>query len=458
MTDENTEIKFEVDTDEPETAQKKSFFNGKRRPNGKWMIGMVVVLFVGILAASASFLVSGSKETASIGDAAQVHVTPTAKDVQVGGKATPDYNAALSEHSAAKAVEAEKSGSSYIPPPTNNNDQIDAVLKPVVQPAPEATKVQPRSQQEIQNDLQQAQQLKQVMKASLDMIAKGMELQPQETQSYIKVDQKTSSDTSDTLSKGEILRANNNPIGGNGTTVNTEAIRLPGGVHSGSILYATNDIKLNSDGKNPVVRATVASGPLKNYVALGSFVNGGESLALSFSRLVSPDGHEYKIEAYGIDPTIPEANIASDVDHHYLQRWGAFSASAFLTGFANATQMAGTSSVGYGAPVSNNGVTPGLTGGLTSVPMYSMLSKGIIAMGSVGTQVGTELRKDINRPATVTLDPGVPMGILIISVGVVNGNTMTQGQGVSTQQVSTAQSGQQTGFSQVSQYSNYESQ
>jgi len=437
MTDQNTDEQFTVDS-----APKKNFLDGVRRPNGKWMIFMLAMLLFAIVATAITFLNTGLNNNNSIGDASKVHVPVKKSDTEIGGKATPEYNSQMLTHTTEKANDAASTGASYIPPPTTNMDAVDKALKVI----PVAQRNEPINQQQAVNDQQQAQVLKQAMKVSLEMVTKGMELQPQDTQSFIKADLNDTRDKSEYSAKNTPAIANTSV---NGSTVHGETIKLPGGIHSGSILYATNDIKLNSDGKNPVIRATVTNGPLKNYVALGTFSDGGESLALTFSRIVSPDGQEYKVEAYGIDPSIPEANIASDVDHHYLSRWGSFSASAFLTGFANATQMAGTSNIGSGVVSGTAGSL--ISSGVTSVPVYSLMSKGIIGMGQVGTQIGNELRKDVNRPATVTLDPGVALGILIVTVGNSQGSPQSAG---AQQPQATASAG--AGFQQASQENSYQ--
>lgn len=370
----------------------ETFFDGKKRPSGKWMILMVgMVLMAGVMA-TVAFSLNHDKK--SEGSAGVLAIKPTKKDIEVGGTATPEYNKAVVEQATNLAAEAEKRGQSFAPSPING-ETVDALRVKKSEPPK-------RPKKDDQQDAQSIAAAKTAINKMLAGIMVGMELEPQKVENY--KDQKlkeVATTTSTTATTGD---ARVTPLPAKPS--------LPGNTHIGSILYAANDLRLNSDGKNNVVRATVLSGPLKDYVALGGFEKSEETLSIAFSRLIAPSGVEYLIKGYAIDPTIAEANIASDVDHHYISRWGGFAAASFLTGFADATRLSGTSSGQL--PDNNNQIQ---NFGMVTIPTYSLMEKGVIALGEVGRGVAGELREGVRRPPTVTLESGIPMGILIVGIG-----------------------------------------
>lgn len=402
-----SEIEFEFEEQEPilQSPGKKVPDKKKRqRPTGKWMIFGVGVLLLGVLVTA--YMLHLSSDTTSAGDGKSTAIIPNEKDLEVGGKGTQAYNGAVITQTQKAADLAATSGKSYAPTPIGS-DPV-STLKPE---APPAQKPAAAVRQQTQQEQQEMAAVKQAMKLSLDAIIAGMAMVPQSTMNFTNTNDAKAIETASGQQGQGPNNSNGRGVGNPDVTVASKTVRLPGGIHSGSILYAVNDLRLNSDAKNPVVRATVISGPLNHYTALGGFENGGESLSLVFTRLVSPEGVEYPVHAFGIDPSVPEANVASDVDYHYLSRWGGFMAASFLTGFADATRMSGTSSSGYGA--AQNGINPSY--GMMTIPTFSLMQKGAIAVGEVGRQAGQQLAAGIKRPPTVTLDAGMTLGILVVS-------------------------------------------
>ena len=48
------------------------------------------------------------------------------------------------------------------------------------------------------------------------------------------------------------------------------------------------------------------------------------------------DRTTYRIDAFAIDLATARTALASDVDHHALERWGSLLAASFLEGYGNA--------------------------------------------------------------------------------------------------------------------------
>ncbi len=409
------------DTPVENEVKNSNFFDGKKRPSGKWVI-VSFSLFV-FAATAVYFMFSSVSDDTSAASAKPLAIEPSKKDVEVGGKGNPEYNASVLQVSTEAAEKAEAKGQSYVATPVHSG------------PVSEARPVQAAAQQQSRQAPQDANEInavKQHLTVEMNKVTEAMTYEPQTTITYIKPEELNKSLSNNTAVNNVIT--NGRTVlgqGGSDSTVSSNTIRLPGGIHAGSILYAVNDLRLSSDGKNPIVRASIISGPLNHYTALGAFENGGESLSVVFTRIISPAGVEYPIQGFGIDPSVPEANVASDVDYHTLSRWGGFMAASFLTGFADATRMSGTSSsagVGAGAQ--------GLAGyGTMTIPTYSLMQKGVVGVGEVGRAMANELKSGLKRPPTVTLDPGITMGILIIDAGksFSNGTNNSPSQAVTAQ-------------------------
>jgi hypothetical protein len=173
-------------------------------------------------------------------------------------------------------------------------------------------------------------------------------------------------------------------------------------VAPGDIVYARNELLLNSDSGGPA-QATIVSGSYQGSKVLGGFEKKGDYLRVEFNRLVTSEGEEYSIEAYAIDPDVPSSAVRTDIDRHMLQRWGGLMAASFLAGFGEAVSESGSS-----VSVSDGSTTK-------AYPEMDMTQQLWTAGGKVGEELANIFRKKFERPATVTLRPGQNLGILFIS-------------------------------------------
>lgn len=169
----------------------------------------------------------------------------------------------------------------------------------------------------------------------------------------------------------------------------------------GAMLFAENDLRLDSDSPGPV-RVTILTAPLSGAIALGSMQKNGDYLRLKFSTITTRAGITYPVSGYGVDPSIPAADVRTAVDRHILSRWGGLIAGSFLQGYAQAISQAGaTTNATFGTTT-------------TVMPILTPTQELEVAMGPVGQQVANIAQKNFSRPDTVTLDPGVPLAILVI--------------------------------------------
>jgi len=156
--------------------------------------------------------------------------------------------------------------------------------------------------------------------------------------------------------------------------------------------------------------ATIVEGKLKGAKLLGKLqVTKGvagqlDRVSLNFTLMNRDDWTKGKtVTAYAIDPDTARTVLASHVDYHYLQRFGAIMATSFVQGYANA--IASSSST----------TTTGIFGTSTTHPELSPSQKLATALGQIGQALGNVTQNYVNIPPTVKVDSGVGLGILFMS-------------------------------------------
>jgi intracellular multiplication protein IcmE len=178
---------------------------------------------------------------------------------------------------------------------------------------------------------------------------------------------------------------------------------------AGSILFAVLETAVNSDEKGPVL-ATIVSGDLKGSRLTGSMTTQSESdtISLSFTAINMPsENKSMGISAVAIDPDTARTALASDVDHHYLMRWGSLFASSFVQGYATAVGNSGQTQT-------QNQNAAGSTTTTTTPPLDAkqQLFSGLAAVGTKWSEV---VARNFDKPSTITIDQGTGIGILITS-------------------------------------------
>jgi hypothetical protein len=176
-------------------------------------------------------------------------------------------------------------------------------------------------------------------------------------------------------------------------------------VRVGDVLYAVNAYEVDSDVASPVV-ARVVSGDWRDATLVGQFKLQGEHLVLEFNQLARGE-RLFDIKAVAVDPQTQRYAVRSEVDHHRLARWGSFLAGSWLATFGEKLEQSGTTTV----------VTTG-AGGTTTVteqPEFDTRAINQIALGRLGREVANEVRGQLSRPPTVKLRALADLGVLILS-------------------------------------------
>jgi len=181
-------------------------------------------------------------------------------------------------------------------------------------------------------------------------------------------------------------------------------------IKAGTILYASLDTAVNSDEPGPIM-GTIVQGDFKGAKVIGSLQpaqstdNRPEKVILSFTTM-SPlnTDKSLKIKAVAVDPDSARTALASDVDHHYLLRYGTLLASSFATGYAKVISSQGSSTTTNTA----SGATT------TTMPSLSANQQIYAALGQVGQNVGAATSTYFNTPNTITVDQGTGFGLLVL--------------------------------------------
>jgi type IV secretion system protein VirB10 len=74
---------------------------------------------------------------------------------------------------------------------------------------------------------------------------------------------------------------------------------------------------------------------------------GDSRLAVSFHRLLMPDGHTYSLDTYHALDQVGEAGVTENVDRHYLQLFGASVAIGAISGLAQFGTTSGLASTSF---------------------------------------------------------------------------------------------------------------
>jgi len=331
------------------------------------------------------------------------------------GTPTEEYRSKVDEMNAQKADAAEKSGQSYVPTPIGTKPSSPPMLeinpsgeeekktsKPAMNTsvsspkrpkfraaqAPTSTRSTGRSR-----DRDSEEQIRLALNqfAWVDEMTKST---PQVVKVYDVPDREESEDAGDGVAS---------QAGNHAETADDEEAQTP--IKSGDVLYAVNEVTLNSDAPGPVL-ATILSGELKGSRAVGSFQRSDEYLVVRFEKFVTPDGEEISVDAVAVDPDMAGqgAGVRSDVDTHFFQRWGSLAAASFIGRLGDAVSRSGSTTTTYSSGYS-----------VSSNPEFSTRDELLIAGGAVGERAAGIIEKNFDRPPTVTLDAGQPMGIMIVN-------------------------------------------
>ena len=177
---------------------------------------------------------------------------------------------------------------------------------------------------------------------------------------------------------------------------------------AGDIVFAVLETSINSDEQSPIM-ARIVQGPLNGAKLIGNFQSAGvnaDKLKLVFNVMNVPNiPRSISFSSVAIDPETARTAMATDVDNHYLLRYGSMFGSAFLEGMSNAVM----------ASVSNSGFKINEKGEFASGSVKATSRDQVITgFGNVGKQIAQNTNF-FTRPPTIRIDSGVGFGLLMLS-------------------------------------------
>jgi hypothetical protein len=359
-------------------------------PRGCLLTAALIVLAVASLIVLRFTTGGGGGEGAP---SSAANLTPRAVDGRTGGPGTDEYNQMIEALDEAGAEEARGSGASFVATPVGRKPgpgEAAAPASPAAEPSGPEVVMAPRPMG--------AGAVRPSRAGGAD---KPPEARPDDERAkMIAADLKglgAPSPGAFAVSRGRETGPETAEAGPMG------ADRPSSGLAPGDLLMAATELAVVSEVQAPVV-ARVIGGRLDGARFLGVFKQVGESLSLSFDRLADRRLGLMEIEALGVDPMTDSPAIGGKVDRHLLSRWGGLLASSFLEGLGGALADRGTE-----VTVSGDLVVRGRGD-------VRVGDAALEALGQVGSRASTQLEKGFDRPPTVTVPAGSPVGILILSV------------------------------------------
>lgn len=171
---------------------------------------------------------------------------------------------------------------------------------------------------------------------------------------------------------------------------------------AGTVMFAVLQTAVNSDEPSPIM-ASIVSGKLRGAKLIGKFKRVNKRLVLSFNLLSVPGlVRSVSINAVAISQKTARTALADRVNSHYLLRYGSLFAASFVSGLADAISKSGnTSSFSeFGVEVQQEELN------------NSELA--LVALGNVGKEYANRLNRNFDRPPTVKLFSGGPLGVLFM--------------------------------------------
>lgn len=174
---------------------------------------------------------------------------------------------------------------------------------------------------------------------------------------------------------------------------------------AGTIEYGQTLIEANTDSPGPVL-ATILSGPMIGSRILGSFKKNDDTLTLEFNKIIY-NGVDYDIQAIALDPDTTLPAVATDVDRRYFKRLILPTASAFISGVAEAVAESGRTTV----TINNDGSTTSTTD-TTDLDLEEQLAEGV---ETAGNRVSAFVDEEASRVMPlIKVAAGTPIGILFL--------------------------------------------
>lgn len=189
-------------------------------------------------------------------------------------------------------------------------------------------------------------------------------------------------------------------------------------IKAGTVVFGVLDTAVNSDEPGPIL-ATIVGGNLKGSRLVGSIEvpKNGEKMILNFRTLNIPRKESsFKVSVVAIDANTARTALASDVDHHYLLRYGSLFASSFMEGLAKAISQPPGTQTNPSQQSGGTAVTVNQSGTAATYPPFTNLEKyALVPLGAVGEEWGKAVKPYFNMPVSITVDQGTSIGLLFLS-------------------------------------------
>lgn len=194
-------------------------------------------------------------------------------------------------------------------------------------------------------------------------------------------------------------------------------------IKAGTVLFGVLDTAVSSDEPSPILATIVGGGGGCNGLRGGRLIGNieipknGEKVILNFKTLSLPKHvTSLKVNVVAIDANTARTALASDVNHHYLLRYGSLFASSFMEGLAQAiSQPPGTQTSNSTGQSGGTAVTINQGNAATYPPFTDVEKYGLVPLGKVGEEWGKAVKPYFNRPPTITVDQGTSLGLLFLS-------------------------------------------
>ena len=414
----DNEFDDDVDLDEAfedfsETGPAKGGSDWKKTPAFK--IGVVVA--AGVLIVGVVTMMGGEKEPealqSQVAGGSNVASTPGTQE------ASPAYIEALEEQNEADIERAEATGGSSLPVPIE--PQIGQISLPEQQEDEEDPLQRWRRLQEerLQREIKQRETISAASISSnkdrqkvIENLSKLMSSQMSSIlgeNSRSTVSQLSVTDLSflDTLrNPPEAVDANGVALDGSSdggdALLSEEAIAdvlLP----AGEVLYAQMLTEANSDVPGPIL-AQILNGPLAGRRVIGDFEVADEYLVLNFHTVIVED-QSVAIQGVAVDPDTTLTAVATDVDHHYLQRIFLPAAAAFIEGLTSAIAESGSTTI----TINSTSTTAEED---EDQDTDQEIATGVSEAGAEIRQIVDDINSDLET--TIIVRSGTPIGILFV--------------------------------------------
>ena len=182
-------------------------------------------------------------------------------------------------------------------------------------------------------------------------------------------------------------------------------------IKAATVYFAIIKNKVSSDQPNTPVMAKLITGPYKGSKLLGGFYTEKDKLLIKFNTMVMKSrARSFSVgTTYAIDTKDGQSAVETDVNHHYLLRYGSLFAASLLEGLGKAYTPNTFCYIGV------NGMT--CPGGMNDVNPNQVNTKVALMRGAgqIGTTLGQHIGDYFNTPPTVTVAQGTLVGILFMN-------------------------------------------